>query len=604
MSDGGQGFGARLRSCRQTAGLSQEGLAERSGLSVRAISKLERGHARWPYQDTLQRLADALGLQGTARAEFTGAPGRRPARAGPAANAGPAAGGPAQDGEQLGPRQLAAAARLVPRQLPAVAGSFAGRSRELRLLDLLLSQAPAAEQGAVVIAAIGGTAGVGKTTLALRWAHGAAPRFPDGQLYADLRGYDPSGDPASPGEVIRGFLRALQPGQASLPTSVTEQAAMYRSLLAASRMLIVLDNAVDTAQVRPLLPGSPGCRVLVTSRSPLPGLLAFEGAQSLPLDVLTEAEASDLLTARLGAGRVNADPGAARELSRLCAHLPLALCITAAHAATLPATPLADLVSELRNSRSPLDSLSPGEPGTGVRAVLSWSHGRLHPRASRMFALLSLHPGPDISAPAAASLAGYPPGQALAAIRDLARAGLAAEQAPGRFTLHDLLRAYSSEQAQLTAAAAQDRPAATARGLDHYLHTARAADEALYRTPWGFTLSQPAPGTSPEQFTSKEQALAWLDAERPVLLRLIDQAAGGPGAHAWQLTWILRRYLNNCGYRHELLASQRTALAAARRLGDHEALAYSHLGLGRTCTELGQFQDADENLQQALATSR
>jgi len=581
MSDDGQGFGARLRSFRQSAGLSQEGLAERSGLSVRAISKLERGHARWPYQDTLRRLADALELHGAARAEFISAPGRRPARAGPA---------PAQ---------------LVPRQLPAVAGSFVGRPGELQVLDLLLGEAPGgAEEKAVVIVAIGGTAGIGKTTLALHWAYSAASRFPDGQLYANLRGYDQSGDPASPGEIMRGFLRALQPDHARIPVGLEEQAAQYRSLLAARRMLIVLDNAIDTAQVRPLLPGPSSCRVLVTSRSPLPGLLAFEGARLLSLDVLTEPEASDLLTARLGADRVRADPGATRALSRFCANLPLALCITAARAAILQETPLSDLVSELRNSRSPLDSLNSGEPGTDVRTVFSWSYGRLHPGAARMFRLLSLHPGPDISVPAAASLVGGPIGRARAAIRELARAGLIAEHAPGRFVRHDLLRAYSGEQAQLTEAA-EDRLAATGRALDHYLHTARAADETLYRTSWGFTLGQPAPGAYPEEFTTEEQALAWFEAERPILLRIIDQAVtDGLDAHAWQLTWIIRRFLNNCGYQHELLASQQKALSAARRLGDPEAQGYSQLGLGRTCTELGKSQDAERNLRQALAAFR
>jgi hypothetical protein len=375
------------------------------------------------------------------------------------------------------------------------------------------------------------------------------------------------------------------------------------SLLATRRMLIVLDNAIDTAQVRPLLPGPSGCRVLVTSRSPLPGLLAIEGARLLRLDVLTESEASELLTARLGADRVSADPAAARELTRLCARLPLALCIAAARAAILPGTPLASLASELRHSRNPLDSLSSGESGTGVRAAFSWSHGRLRPLAVRMFRLLSLHPGPGISVPAAASLAGYSPGQALTALRDLNRAGLTTEDAPGRYKLHDLLRAYSADQAQHTEEPASQLAAAR-RVLDHYLHTARAADETLYRTPRGLSLSPPAPGTTPEEFTGKEQAMAWLDAERPVLLKLIDQAATAPSAHAWQLTWILRRYLNNCGYQHELLASQRTALAAARRLGDREAQAYSHLGLGHTCTELGDFQAADENLTRALTAFR
>jgi DNA-binding SARP family transcriptional activator len=333
---------------------------------------------------------------------------------------------------------------VVPRQLPAAVAHFTGRQAEIKTLTAQLDE-PAGASSAVTIWTIVGTAGIGKTALALHWSHRVADRFPDGQLYANLRGFGPRVAPATPEEVIRGFLGALGVPAPELPTRLEAQAALYRSLLADRSMLVLLDNARDAAQVRPLLPGSPACVVVVTSRNQLTGLVVAEGAYPLSLDLLTEANAADLLARRLGSVRLSAEPDAARELIGLCARLPLALAVVAGRASSRPDVPLSRVVSELRAAR--LDALATGEPATDLRAVLSWSYGCLTPPAAAMFRLLGMSAGPDITPAAAASLAGLDVRQARAVLIELARAHLIEEQAPGRFALYDLLRAYAIERA-------------------------------------------------------------------------------------------------------------------------------------------------------------
>ncbi len=329
----------------------------------------------------------------------------------------------------------------VPRQLPAYTSNFVGRAAELReltgLLDAAAHGAEASGQartaGTVVISAIGGTAGIGKTALALHWAHRVADRFPDGQLYVNLRGFDPAGSPVQPAAAIRGFLDAFEVDPGRIPVSLEAQVALYRSLIVGRRVLVVLDNARDADQVRPLLPGSETCIVTVTSRSQLSGLVAQRGARPLTLGLLTVAEARELLARGLGPDRVTRESAAVDELIGLCAKLPLALSVVAARAATQPGFPLAVLADELRDARRRLDALDAGDLTTNVRAVFSWSYQYLDASAARMFRLLSLHPGPDISLPAAASLAGIPPRQARAALAALTRAHLVTEHVPGRF---------------------------------------------------------------------------------------------------------------------------------------------------------------------------
>src|SRR5690349_13126537 len=495
----------------------------------------------------------------------------------------------------------AASARTgPPRELPAGVPHFTGRGDMLAALTEVLERSRTECPGTPVISAISGTAGVGKTALAVHWAHQVAERFPGGQLYVNLRGYDPSAAPLPPAEAIRGFLDALGVAVSHVPAGPQAQAGLYRSLLAGQRMLILLDNARDAAQVRPLLPGSAGCLVLVTSRSQLTGLAAADGARLLTVDVLTDAESRTLLTRRLGAGRVAAEPAAAAELTALCARLPLALNIAAARAGVRPDRPLAAVTAALRDERGRLDAFDTGEPASSARTVFFWSYRHLSEPAARMFRLLGLHPGPDITVAAAASLAGIPAGQASRCLGELTATHLAAEQAPGRFSFHDLLRAYAREQAD-ACDSSPARQAALGRMLDHYLHNAQAAAGLLCPGRDLLALPPPGDGVQPEPHAGSAAALAWFIAERPVVSAVVRLAAdAGLDLPAWQLGWTLGRYLHRSGYWQEWLATLRTALAAARHAADLAGQAYVHRDLGGALTCLGYGPDADTHLRLAL----
>ena len=491
-----------------------------------------------------------------------------------------------------------AAAAVVPRQLPAALAHFAGRAGELKALTGVLDAA--AGGATVVISAIGGTAGVGKTALAVHWAHQVTEWFPDGQLYVNLRGFDPSGTPVTPADAVRRFLDALGVPAAQIPSSPEAQQGLYRSLLAGRRMLIVLDNARDASQVRPLLPGGEGCLVLVTSRSQLSSLVAAEGAHPLTLDVLSPAEARSLLEGRLGPERIAAEPRAAAELAGLCAHLPLALAIAAARAATHHGLPLAALAAELRDAAGRLDALDTGDAAASVRAVFSWSYRQLPAPAVRMFRLLGIHPGPDITAPAAASLAAIPDDQARQVLARLTRASLLAEHAPGRYAFHDLLRVYAAEQARRTGSHAA-RDAAIGRVLDHYLHTAAGATLLLDPAKEPIVLAPPRPGAAAGQPADHRQAMAWFEQEHQVLLAAVALAAGsGFDSHAWQLPWAMASFLQARGRWQEWAAAQHTALAVATRLGDTAAQALSGRLLGMACTGLGDHDQARAHFASSL----
>jgi transcriptional regulator with XRE-family HTH domain/tetratricopeptide (TPR) repeat protein len=574
--------GEWLRQQRTAAGLTQEDLAERSGVSVRAIADLERGRTRKPYPSSVRALVRALGLPESAGTELV-----LRYRAGDGTAAAEA--GPAEAGEP----SEAAGGFTVPRQLPTRVPHFAGRAEELAQLDAVLDAA-ASDQATgatgVVISAIGGTAGVGKTALALHWAHRVAHRFPDGQLYANLRGFDAgNGKAADPADVLRGFLDALGVHPERLPGDAEGLAALYRSVLAGRRMLVLLDNAADAAQVRPLLPASPECLVIVTSRRELAALAAREGARLLQLDVLSEQEANELLVARLGKERAAGEPWAVTELAALCARLPLALSVVVARAAAAPKLPLSSLAAELTELGGRLDALDAGDPAANVRTVLSLSYRHLPTAAARMFRLLGLHPGPDISAAAAASLAGVPVAQARVALRDLTRASLLMEVVPGRFAFHDLLRAYAAEQAT----PAGDVAGTTRRMLDHYLHTAHAAHRVLYPGRELIDLGPCEAGVTPEEFGGKASALAWLEDEYQVLLKVTDLAARtGLDAHAWRLPVVLWTFHNVCGHWHDGTRLHRLALEAARRNGDLSGEAHALRGLGSFAMSLSEFDEA------------
>jgi DNA-binding SARP family transcriptional activator len=489
----------------------------------------------------------------------------------------------------------------LPRQLPAPVRNFAGRQPELAALSALLDcdTTPAAP----VISAIGGTAGVGKTALAVHWAHQVADRFPDGQLYVNLRGYDP-GLPVPASDALASFLRALGVAGQDIPGDADERAAAYRSLLTGRRMLVVLDNARDAAHVRPLLPGSPGSLAVVTSRCQLTGLVTAEGAHALMLDLLTDVEARELLALRLGTARLDAEPAAVAELIGLCARLPLALAVAAARVSAQPRRRLGPFAQELKDAQLMLDRLETWDTATSVRAVFSWSLHSLSQPAVRTFGLLGLHPGPDITIPAAASLAGTPPSQAHQALRELADAHLATERVPGRFSLHDLLRAYAVEHAAASGGA-RERRAALHRLLDHYLHSADAANRELYPARQPLVLPAPLPGTQLADLAGAQQALGWLLAERRGLIAAARQAADlGFDRHAWQIPFCAAMFLGLHGYWDDWAAVQHGALTCARRLRDQAAMARLHIVSAHACMSAGCEQDALDHLQAALEVYR
>ncbi|HEY7261007.1 MAG TPA: tetratricopeptide repeat protein [Trebonia sp.] len=560
---------------RKALGLTQEQLAALLDVERTTVARWERGEAQ-PQPWLRPRLARALRVSPERIEAFL------------AGHESPRAGG---------------TARAVPRQLPPTVPDFTGRAAELDTLTRMLDEDGAGAPGTLVISAIGGTAGVGKTALALHWAHLVADRF-DGQLYVNLRGFDPSGTPVTADETIRGFLDALGVPPGKIPPLPDAQAGMYRSLLAGQRMLIVLDNALDEQQVRPLLPASPGSLVLVTSRSQLSGLAASDGARLLSLDVLPNAEAVQLLTTRIGAGRAAAEPDAVSEIAGLCACLPLALAVAAARVAARPGLPLSALAAELGDTAGQLDALDTGDPAMSVRTVFSWSYRQLSPNTARMFRLLGLHPGPDISVPAAASLAAADQPAARRLLRELTRAHLIAEHAPGRYACHDLLRAYAAAQVR-DRDSEDERAAATTRLLDHYLHTAAHCSLTLNPTREQVTLAVASPGAVPERVADPRQAMGWLEAEYQVLLAAVALAAEcGFNVHAWQLPWAFMPYQSRRGRYQELRAAQRTALAAATRLRDDAGQAISSRLLATACMDLDDYDRALGYLETSLRLYR
>ena len=527
-----------------------------------------------------------------------GSPGRPPGSA--PGSAAPTAGPPAAAPAAAAPAAAAPPAVVppaaVPRQIPAGVRHFAGRAEEMQKLTRLADEAAGAADAGVIVA-ISGIAGIGKTTLAVQWGRRVADRFPDGQLYANLRGFDAGNAPVQPKEAIHDFLDALGVAAGQIPSSLTGQVALYRSLLAHRRMIVILDNARDAEQVRPLLPGAPGSLVLITSRRQLISLAAAEEAQLVALDPLTTTEAHELLESRLGAERIGAEPVATAELIGLCAGLPLALAIVASRAAVNTGVQLAALAAELRATERRLDGLNADD--VNVRGAFSWSYGHLGGEAARTFRLLAVHPGPDLTAAAAASLTGAPPERARQVLAELTAVGLLAERA-GRYLLHDLLRVHAAEQVHAQDRAA-DRQAATRRLLDHYLHTAHAAALMIRPTRERVTLSPPQPGVTPEHLAGEQQAMDWFRAEHHVLISAADLAAdAGCDAHAWQIPWTMAEFLDRRGHWHDYAATQRTALAAASRLGDVTGQAMASRLLATALMKLAEYDQARTNLRLSL----
>ncbi|MER5195657.1 AfsR/SARP family transcriptional regulator [Streptomyces sp. NPDC002755] len=569
-------------------------------LHARLVTALVRtghgGEARRSYQDVIGRLSEELGLD--PGPELAGA-GKEVAR--PHADA-PSPGEPDVRTAPLAPPPPAPSdgvERTRPAQLPPDSGVFNGRHTELDQVRGLLP-ADGLPGRSVVVSAIGGMAGVGKTTLAIHWAHEIAPRYPDGQLYADLRGFDPGAAAVGPAQVLRTFLDALGIAPEHLPVSTDAQASLYRSLLVGKRVLVVLDNARDSEQVRPLLPGAAGCLAVVTSRNFLSGLVA-QGAHPLVLDVLDATDSHAFLARRLGRERLAAQPDAVEDIIRACAGLPLALAIVSARTAMNPHGDLAVLAAELRHEDDRLAGLSAGDPSTDLETVFSWSCQALTPLAARLFRRLALHPGPDVSLDAASSLLGLPQTEARRALSELTGAHLLTERFAGRYLCHDLLRAYASELLRIhESEEEQDR--ARLRLLDHLLHSAHRAGTALALQRERPALAEPLAGAVCVEFGSREQAARWLETERSVILAAV--AARPPHPHAasrcWQLAATVELHLDRHGRWNEQFALQTAALDAAERSGDLSGRAHAHRALGFVHGRLGEAGGALEHLTTAL----
>ncbi|MET0234200.1 MAG: BTAD domain-containing putative transcriptional regulator [Kibdelosporangium sp.] len=489
------------------------------------------------------------------------------------------------------PASAGAGSQVVPRQLPAAPWPFTGRTDHLATLTGTLDH-----RGTVVICAIHGTGGIGKTWLALAWAHRHLDQFPDGQLFADLRGFSPDSEPMAPAAAIRGFLDALGVDPGHIPLDPQAQTGLLRSLVAHKRMLIVLDNAADAEQVMPLLPGEDSCTVIVTSRRTLTGLITRHGAHHLALDTLTDDEARALLCRRLGAARVAAEPQAVAELVGLCGGLPLALGIIAGRAHTHPRVPLAEFAADLRGLG--LGALEDDDPATGLTSVLSWSYRALTTQQQVVFGLLGIAPGPDISLPAAAGLTGLPPAQTAKVLRGLQETSLLDRDTRGRYSMHDLIRHYATDIAHQLAE--DTRTAALRRVVDFYLHTAFAADRLLEPHRHQL-LDPPEPRGHPHPLPDAPTALVWFETEHACIVAAQHTAATHHWHQAvWQLAWALNTFHAWQGHRHDRLAVWQSGLSAAEHLHSPATRTAAQRLLGSAYADLGRHDEAIEHLYEAL----
>jgi DNA-binding SARP family transcriptional activator/tetratricopeptide (TPR) repeat protein len=485
-----------------------------------------------------------------------------------------------------------------PAQLPLAVPAFAGRRRELAQLDELVALSNQ-QSATVVISALSGAPGVGKTALAVHWAHQVRSSFPDGQLYVNLHGFDPDESVTDPADAVREFLYALDVPAPRIPTGLPAQSALYRSIMANRRMLIVLDNARDSEQVRPLLPAAKGCLVVVTSRNPLSGLVAAEGAHPLVLDVPPHDEAREMLMCRLGSGRAAPDRAALDAIIASCARLPLALAIVAARAATQPGLDLARIATDLDTGRR-LDALAAEEMGTDIRAVFSWSYDTLSSPAARLFRLLGLHCGPDVTMPAAASLASQPVAEIRPLFAELTGAHLLTEYMPGRYSSHDLVRAYAAELAQAHHSEPERRQVIR-RIVDHYRHSSWNADRNIDPLREQVPIDDAVAGVVPEKPVGMAQAIAWFVSEQPVLFAAVHLAARERlDSLTWQQCWTIGTYLDRRGLWHDLIRMYEVGLVAASRLGDLRRQAHTLRGIGRALTRLGHYDEARLRMQDAL----
>jgi tetratricopeptide (TPR) repeat protein len=490
-------------------------------------------------------------------------------------------------------RRFAHEALTRPAQLPAAPAVFSGREAELRRAGELLD---GSGEGPEVVV-ITGMGGVGKTSMALHWTHQLAPRYSDGQLYADLRGYGPDREPLSAADVLDGFLQALGVTAGDVPEQLAARAAMFRSLVADRRMLILLDNVATADQVLQVLPGAGSSLVVVTSRGTVPALVVRTGASLLTLRPPEHQEALTLFAARAGHDRVQAEPAAARDIVELSGRLPLALAVVAARVSAAPHLPLTAIAGDLRAAHGTLSAFRMSEAAFDVSAVLSWSYRELEGAPAQAFRRLCRHPGPDLNVEVAASMLGLPVARTRGLLASLVQAALLTEHRPGRWTIHDLVRAYGHDLA-LRTDDPDDRRATLERLLDHYLHAAQRADALLFKDRQPVAPERPGPGVIG---TSTEPA-AWFDAEHPALLSALELAVReGFDGHAWRLSCVLRGYLNRQGLWHHFQASQEAGHAAAVRCGEPAAEGRTLRGLALAYSNMGRYPEAHARLRRALA---
>ena len=497
------------------------------------------------------------------------------------------------------PRSGGAPSPLVPpAQLPADLPSFAGRELELSQVAPMLSRDDGCPT--VGICVIAGMAGIGKTTFAIHWAHRVARHFQDGQLYLDLRGFDSSGSATEPADALYALLCSLGMPAGRIPDGLDARAGLYRSVLAGRRVLVVLDNARDVRQVRSLLPGTPGCLAIATSRNPLTGLAMTDGARLLTLELPSVSTARETLERRLGADRVAAEPGAVEEIIRLCGQLPLALAIVSARAAH-PGFTLDSIAAELQGTRSRLDALGPAGVAADARTVFSWSYDHLSPQACRLFRLLSLNPAADITTAASASLLAVPPDEANRLVAELTNTSLLTEYRPGRYCFHDLIRAYATELLDDTDLE-PDRRSALARLLDHYRHSVSAALAALKPHRSLTAPGPPRPGVTPERFSDHESAMSWFTAERRALKAAVALAAASDfGFPAWQPALTMQPFYRSRGFFHDWAQTMEIALEAAVRDADRPGQGHALRSLAEASLHLGRPEASLRYLDRAQA---
>ncbi|MFD3568827.1 BTAD domain-containing putative transcriptional regulator [Streptomyces sp. NPDC058667] len=557
---------------------------ELSRFGVASVSGGSTGHGRDPLGPSASGTPEVDASVGPAEDEPSDAADRSDASRDPAADV---------EGTTPPPRTR-------PAQLPRSLTVFAGREAEGAWLSAVSGVPTRSGTTAASAVVISGAPGVGKTTFAVHHAHRIASSFPDGQLFVDLCGFHPHAPAVEPGNALHGFLTALGVPAQRIPEDTPGRSTLFRSLLADRQVLVVLDNARDEQQVRPLLPGGAGCFTLITSRNQLPGLITTDGARPLALPLPSQAEAHQALERRLGTDRVAAEPAATADIIRLCGRLPLAMAVVAARAELDPSFPLHAIIEDLRDTEG-LDAFTGPDSTTDVRAVFSWSYRSLDEPTARLLRLLALHPGPHITAPAAASLADLPLARTRRALAGLVSSCLVEQPLPGRYGLHDLLRGYATELVHAHDTV-QERHQATLRILDHYMFTAHEANQLLKQdTPPDLDLGAPGPGVTPESLTTVGQATRWLTTEHRVLTGLLHTAVGqGLDHHTTGLAWSLKEHLNRQEFWPEAITALTPALEVARRQNNRleEGRCLRHLG--HIHGYLGHQEQALHHLRRAV----